>query len=254
MPQAASLASGAGQSNRGTPQGVGDAGLIASMKNFFTGQKSGNQDPFAAPDPEAPQVIDTNVQALDSFNELVNPQVDPNAKPPTPVDDPFAAVTRENLVKAASNMNFMANVSDEALAKAAAGDPGALRDALNSGMRAVFSEGLVSSSTLLAKRLAHAKANDLTTLVDQRMADREINNTVNQNSLFSHPATHPIRDALTQTIRAKNPTITATNLNRELTTMMKAYASSITGFSSSSEDSTVPGSRARKQVEDAYDF
>lgn len=270
MSQAAQAAQAARQQQGGG--NAGNPGLIASIKAAFAG-KPETPKPFVFEDDQQDNVDDngqplpdTNAQALDSFNDLINPKKPDagsqpvgqqgNQKPTAPVD-PFAGITRENLVQAASKLNFTAGVTDEVLAKAASGDTAAFRAVINEGLRATFAESLLSSHTLMGKRLAHVQDTQLSPLITQQIANHELGNTVKSNPLFSHPATHPIRDALTASIRSTNPNISATDLNTKLTSMMKAYANTIVGGEGDDGEpngQSVPGANYRARRVSASNF
>jgi hypothetical protein len=226
--------------------------FMESMRSFFTGgnKEQNNVDPFY----EAPAPAPAPAPKLEDFTNLFTPKApDPNAaKEETPVD-PFAVVDKKNLAEAAAGIDFSSAVPDELVSKAINGDVTAFRQALNLAVQASFVEGMAGSNSLADKRIKHSIDTTVNQLVQRKLNDYEVDKTISANPLLSNPATKPIRDALTHSLRTANPNISATELNNNITQYLTAFASSVTATNS---PTPTPGkaNRLAQAQQDALDF
>lgn len=234
-----------------------DQGLLAKFKSLFGNDSADNSaDPFADEAGAAtPNKQEAAPKTLDDYADLFTPKADPNAKEGAAPTDPFASLTRENLAKAATNLDFSASIPQELMQKAMGGDEQAFKQAMNAVVQASFVEAMSGANVLSEKRINHMLETKLQALISDRLQDHDFNSTVNQNPLLSNPATKPIRDALTKEIRANNPGISAKELNTTLTGYLQAFASSVTGKADDNSSARLPGASARvNPVEDGWDF
>ncbi len=248
------------QANQNSENSNGDTGLLAKLGKLFSGkdQETQNLDPWAADEASAAaqaEATANQAQKLEDFTSLFEPKADPNADPATQPSDPFASLTKENLAKAAGNLDFSNAVPEELVSKALSGDAQAFRQAINGAIQAAFVESMSGANTLSQKRIDHAIESKIEKLVAQRLADHDINSTVSKNPLLSNPATKPIRDALTSQIRSANPGISASELNNQLTGYLTAFAASVNPGSQNQSSAPTSGQRQRiSPQEDAMNF
>jgi hypothetical protein len=208
-----------------------DSGLLATMKNFFTGKKeeakeltpleqwdAAHKAPEAAPE-----------KTLNDYGDLFTPKQDPNVDPNAKKVDPFAAINRENLATAAKNIDFVGQVDEASFTAALSGDANALRAIINQAGQGAFTEAMAASNTLIQKRVDEALSSRVPELINSRQKEFEINKTVSNNPLLADPSLKPVRDALTQGIVKNNPTFDAAQVNEALTGYLQAMATSIKG-------------------------
>lgn len=240
--------------NSGNQSSSSDAGIMAKMKNFFTGnggEPEVNQaDPWAAEAAAAALAAEAaKPKELGEYEELFKQKVDPNK--PADRADPFASVTKDNLSSAAANIDFSASVDEATMTAALGGDAAAMRKAINMASQASFTEAMSASNVLMQKRINDVVANQVEALVATRLQDFEVNKELSTNPLLSNPATKPLRDMLTNSIRTANPGISATQLNKELTGYLTAVAGTINPSTPSA--GTAARLQSKAQVE-AYDY
>lgn len=256
MPVGMQTSSGnAGNSNGNAAANTGDAGFLANMKAFFGGKSPESQEP-QDPWAEEAAVEQAKVDAakpkpLADYNDLFNPKSDPNAVAPIAPVDPFAAVTRENLANAAENLDFSSAVDEATMTAALAGDATAMRLAINKGARGAFTEAMSASNTLMQKRINDAVQTQVSELIKTKFKDMEIHNEVSNNPLLSDPATKPMRDMLTQQIKAANPNFTGKEINTALTGYLTSFIAAHAPTGSSTAGKSM---RLGKAIESAADF
>lgn len=250
MPVGMQTSSGTANSN--SNQANSDAGWMAKMKGFFSGdnQDAGNNngDPWAAEEATAKAEAEANKpKQLSEYGDLFNPKADPN-KPAERVD-PFAAVNKENLSSAANNMDFAASVDEATMTAALGGDATAMRSAINQASRASFAEAMSASNVLMQKRINDTVETRVSELISSKFKDFEVHKEVSNNPLLSDPATKPMRDMLTQQIRSANPGFSASEVNSQLTGYLTAFVNSAAPKSSAGK-----AARLGKAQESASDF
>jgi hypothetical protein len=226
MPTGMQTSSGsAGNSNQDA------SGFMAKMKSLFGGGDQGqadaanNGDPWAAEEAAAAVQAEANKpKTLDDYKELFTPKADPNK--PAERADPFAAVNKENLASAAANIDFSSSVDEATMTAALGGDQAAMRKAINMATQASFTEAMSASNTLMQKRINDTVTHQVEALVAARLQDFDVNKELSSNPLLSNPATKPLRDMLSTNIRAANPGISASDLNKQLTGYLTTVAAS----------------------------
>jgi hypothetical protein len=109
-----------------------------------------------------------------------------------------------------------------------------------------------ASNTLMQKRIDDTVNTKVEALVKTRLADFEIDKAVSSTPLLSNPATKPMRDMLTQSIKTANPGISAENLNSQLTGYLTAFANSVNP--NSGTPAAGKSDRLGKAKESAYEF
>lgn len=159
---------------------------------------------------------------LDKFKDMWQPaQTDPNApKGPEPV-------TAEQIMAAAGQVDFTKVLSQDELAKIAAGGNEAitaLTSVLNKTMQTSYGHSALAATKLVEKAVSQAEerfASKLPTLINQQSSKNAL---VSDNPAFKNPAVSPIVDLIHNQLTEKFPNATPAEITAMAKEMMAGAA------------------------------
>ena len=164
----------------------------------------------------------TGESPLDKFGTLWEPvKTDPNApKGPEPV-------TAEQIMAAAGQVDFTKVLSQEDLAKIAAGGNDAitaLSSVLNKTMQTSYGHSALAATKLVEKAVSQAEerfAAKLPTIINQQSSKNAL---LSDNPAFKNPAVSPIVDLIHNQLTEKFPNATPTEITAMAKEMMAGAA------------------------------
>lgn len=178
--------------------------------------------PPVTPEPATPPVATPPAlpAPLDAFSNLwETAPTDPNAQPASVFGGP---IDPAKVFEAAKGANFAGTISQENLAKIAAGGQEAVvafQEAINSATQSSFAQSTLAATKLIEQALAKQAAQfqaDLPGLVKRHSAADSLHT---ENPALSNPAAAPIIQAVQAQLAIKHPNATAS----QLTAMAKDY-------------------------------
>lgn len=217
--------------------------VMSSIANMFrptqqvTMAPSQQQQPMQQQNPGAAQLpapgtsLPTNQQAepsnpLDAFTPLW--QNDPNAAPTAdPLTTPLFNTDPAKIQEAAGKMDFLANVPKELIDKAMAGnDPGSFLQVMN-----MVAQRTLAAATQLSTATVEQGAQRSNQRVLQALPDRvkqiQLDQMQPENPALSHPAAQPFLHMARAQLKAKNPTLSAAEIQKQAERYVSDFASSL---------------------------
>lgn len=183
---------------------------------------SAPQLPNTAPNGTIPKQEENKTAApLDEFKDLW--KNDPNANPNTnPANsDIFQNVNPDDLMKAASQIDFTKVVTPEIIqAIQAGGEEGtkALMQALNKTQQLGYAQSAHATTVLINKALKDARESFVAEL-PKHIRDRNASDLIKETPAYSHPAAAPLVESLVRQLQTKYPDASP----KELTEMANKY-------------------------------
>jgi hypothetical protein len=161
---------------------------------------------------------------LDSFTPLW--QTDPNA--PAPVDPLAAPLFNSDpskIAAAAGKMNFTQGLTAE-MVTAAMQDPAKFLQVINMvGQQAVAAATQVSTASI---EQAHARNNErFTAALPARIRATQIDGMQSENPALQHPASQPLLHMVRAQIAAKEPSLTATQVQAKAEQYLTGFATQL---------------------------
>lgn len=159
---------------------------------------------------------------LDKFKDVWQPtQTDPNAqKGPQPI-------TAEQIMEAAGKVDFTKVLSQEELAKVAAGGQeavGALASILNKTMQTSYGHSALAATKLVEQAVSQAEerfAAKLPTIINQQSSKNAL---LSENPAFKNPAVSPIVEMIHSQLTEKYPNATPNEIAQMAKEMMAGAA------------------------------
>ncbi len=179
-----------------------------------------------APNGTVPEQPKTSAP-LDEFTDIwKNEPTDPNA----PVVDKsiFGKVNTEELMKAASNIDFTKVITPEMMqAIQAGGEAGtaALIQAVNKTQQLGYAQSTHATTILIEQAMAKAREQFIAEL-PTHIRDKNASDLIKETPAYAHPAAQPLIEAMVSRLQVKYPNATP----RELTDMANKY---VQGFATS---------------------
>jgi hypothetical protein len=161
---------------------------------------------------------------LDSFTSLW--QNDPNAAPPV---DPLAAPLFNSdpgkIAQAAGKMNFTQGITAQQIQEAMA-DPAKFLEVINRvGQQAVAAATQVSTASI---EQAHARNNErFSAALPARIRATQLSEMQSENTVLQHPAAQPLLHVVRAQIAAKEPTLTAAQVQHKAEQYLTGFASQL---------------------------
>lgn len=173
----------------------------------------------SAPNPNA---------GLDSFVDLwKNAPVDPNA----PVDDGtvFGKVNGDDLMKAASNMDFTKSVSPELQARIAAGGEDGVKasmEAMSLVSRQTYAQASFATTKLIEQAIAKNNAK-LESKLPSALRNHNTESLIKENPVLSHPAAAPMVAGLVSQFQTKFPDASPAEIKAHAEAYFTQFAGSL---------------------------
>jgi len=158
--------------------------------------------------PEAPK--------LDRFAEMFAPKAADPAAPKTPgLSDPYLTPLDPTAFKAqVQSANFAAAIPADVMAKAVAGDPVALAQAINMAAQEAFSAATTLSHGL-SEHSARTVAERVSGSLDGRIRSSLIKGQNTSNAVLANPAVAPVFNAIKSQIAMNNPQLAPADVHKE---------------------------------------
>ena len=237
------------------------SGIISNVMDMFRGAPvQPNTAPGAAPieggavaaaaNPTVPAgqevagtatagAVDNN--PLDTFKDLWTPPTADNKQPA--VADMFN-INPQQLMEAASKVDFARMIPQESLQAIAAGGEGAAKAfsaALNSVAQSVYAQSAAANTQILKEALSKQQQEfqaQLPTLIKTQTLS---NSMKESNPALSHPAAAPLVQAIQQTLQAKHPNATSAELQQMAQQYVGVFADAVKGKQPEQTPEVKPG-------------
>lgn len=176
---------------------------------------------------------------LDSFVDLwKNAPVDPNA----PVDDGtvFGKVNGDDLMKAASNMDFTKSVSPELQARIAAGGEDGVKasmEAMSLVSRQTYAQASFATTKLIEQAIAKNNVR-LESKLPSALRNHNTESLIKENPVLSHPAAAPMVAGLVSQFQTKYPDASPAEIKAHAEAYFTQFAGSLI---QSQQAATKPG-------------
>ena len=157
------------------------------------------------------------------------------------------AVTAEQLTGALANSNFLSNVDPQLLAKAAAGDATAFSDVINSGLRTVMTQAVLTSHSLIEAG-AKSHGEQLRTSLPSMVRSSNVSDSLQDNPLYSNPAAKPMVDMVKAQLEAKHPQASA----REIAELTHNFIKDFAGLATPKQETQAQKGRTPEGDTDWY--
>lgn len=178
---------------------------------------------------------------LDDFKDIWQPnKVDPDADP---FSKPILTHDPAKLKEAVSKMNFMENVPSELLTRALAGDAAALSQVVNTAVQKSFEASIGVNSSMIEGGF---KTNNdrVNSTLPKKIKEQQVNSMQSDNPVLNHAAAAPMLDMAKRAIMAKNPDLSAAQVQARAEQYITDFAGSLAG----QQEAT------RAAAPDPYDF
>lgn len=165
---------------------------------------------------------------LDSFVDLwKNAPVDPNA----PVDDGtvFGKVNGDDLMKAASNMDFTKSVSPDLQARIAAGGEDGVKasmEAMSLVSRQTYAQASYATTKLIEQAIAKNNAK-LESKLPSVLRNHNTDSLIKENPVLSHPAAAPMVAGLVSQFQTKYPDASSAEIKAHAEAYFTQFAGSL---------------------------
>ena len=163
----------------------------------------------------------------EKFKDLWDPVKTEDGKP----GDKPQGLTPEQMLEAASKVDFRKVLDQESLAKIKAGGDeavGALADLLNKTGQSVYGQGLVVTQKLIEKAVSEAREDFQKQLPQYVRGAAARDSLIKDNAAFKDPAVAPVVEAIQSQLQAKFPNATADELSEMARDYFKAASGVLT--------------------------
>jgi hypothetical protein len=187
------------------PAGQQQAGPANPAAN--PGNMAGQQAPAAAGGP---------VNPMDAYANLFTPKpADPKAvNQPTMADPILGALDPAAFRQQISTANFAANIPQEKMQAALAGDTAAFAEVINAASREAFAAAAQLSHGLIEQGV-RTGAERLSGTMDSRIRNSLLKGQNTSNAALSHPAVAPMLNAVKMQIASSNPTLSPDQVQQQ---------------------------------------
>lgn len=169
-------------------------------------------------------------------------QSDPNkqAVQPTGV---LPAVTAEQLSATLANSNFLANIPQDLMTKAAGGDSAAFADVINQGLRGVMLQAVLASHGLVNAG-AKAQGEQLMGKLPSMVRSSTVTDSLTSNPLYNNPAIKPVMDSVRNQLETKYPQAGSSEIASMLDSYFADFGKAFTGGGAATDAGNTGGKSA----------
>lgn len=186
-----------------------------------------NQLPNTAPNGAVPEQK-PEPAPMDEFEKLW--ENDTTGAKTEPIDNSiFGKVNSDDLLKAASQIDFRKAVTPELLQAASAGGEAgvaALMEVINKVSQLNYAQSTQTSTALIEQAIAKAREQFAAELPKQ-IRDRNAFDLINENPVLSHPAAQPLIESLVSRMQVKYPNASPAELKDNATRYIVKFAESV---------------------------